>query len=487
MQTVKFNYQNISVFPEESRVRVVNKHLFLNTDVYDCAALLYRDGKKILEMPMEVSVAPLGEGSFELPFGKQQRPGEYAVTVSFRLKAGYSLGRRGHEVAFGQYVYQVEGAAAPVRKPVEVIRGNYNLGVRGEEFDVLFSHLSGGLVSYRYGGVEMLKNVPMGDFWRAPTDNDAGNGMAARYAQWKIASLYSSYKHPQTRSGEQPAVEVQEDQVKITYKYWMPTAPAASYELEYTVFGDGTVRVKLIYDTVKELGDMPLFGVTMKLDAEYDRLEWYGMGPQETYSDKIREPDLAFIKIKWQTTWQNTWCLRNAEIKQASAGRRWQTQGAEGCCLQEIKWNFRLFPIPAMNWKTRRIPMSFRLCITRWSGPPWDRWAWQEMIPGAQGLMRSISCIRKEGWSLLFLQGDLSFPLVLTIPVWYNFSITVPLSADCLDLSAKSGMFIRSKPAAENTADRAADGCPAAAGRETHAETGLLPEYMNKLRGRFCI
>ena len=298
MQTVKFNYQNISVFPEESRVRVVNKHLFLNTDVYDCAALLYRDGKKILEMPMEVSVAPLGEGSFELPFGKQQRPGEYAVTVSFRLKEDTLWAGRGHEVAFGQYVYQVEGAAAPVRKPVEVIRGNYNLGVRGEEFDVLFSHLSGGLVSYRYGGVEMLKNVPMGDFWRAPTDNDAGNGMAARYAQWKIASLYSSYKHPQTRSGEQPAVEVQEDQVKITYKYWMPTAPAASYELEYTVFGDGTVRVKLIYDTVKELGDMPLFGVTMKLDAEYDRLEWYGMGPQETYSDKNTGARLGIYKNK---------------------------------------------------------------------------------------------------------------------------------------------------------------------------------------------
>lgn len=298
MQTVKFNYQNISIFPSETQVRVVNKHLFLNTDVYDCAAQLARDGKKILEMPVKISVDPLEEGSFQLPFGKQERPGEYTVTVSFRLKEDTLWAGRGHEVAFGQYVYRVEGAASPSRKPVEVIRGYYNLGVRGENFDVLFSHLSGGLVSYRYGGVEMLKNVPMGDFWRAPTDNDAGNGMAARYAQWKIASVYSSYKHPETRAGETPRVEVREDRVSIAYKYWMPTAPAASYELEYTVFGDGTIQVKLIYDTVKELGDMPLFGVSMKLDADYDRLEWYGMGPQETYSDRNTGAKLGIYKNK---------------------------------------------------------------------------------------------------------------------------------------------------------------------------------------------
>ncbi len=56
--------------------------------------------------------------------------------------------------------------------------------------------------------------------------------------------------------------------------------------------------MKLIYDTVKELGDMPLFGVSMKLDADYDRLEWYGMGPQETYSDRNTGAKLGIYKNK---------------------------------------------------------------------------------------------------------------------------------------------------------------------------------------------
>ncbi len=40
------------------------------------------------------------------------------------------------------------------------------------------------------------------------------------------------------------------------------------------------------YDPVPELGDMPEFGMMFKLDANYDRLTWYGLGPEETYADR---------------------------------------------------------------------------------------------------------------------------------------------------------------------------------------------------------
>ena len=40
----------------------------------------------------------------------------------------------------------------------------------------------------------MIEAIPKPNFWRAPTDNDNGNFMAARYGQWKIASLYATHK-----------------------------------------------------------------------------------------------------------------------------------------------------------------------------------------------------------------------------------------------------------------------------------------------------
>ncbi len=79
-------------------------------------------------------------------------------------------------------------APAKAEKPAkfEVIRSNHDFGVRGENFDVMFSDLNGGLVSYRYGGVEMIKMIPKPNFWRAPIDNDCKSLMPMRYSQWKI-------------------------------------------------------------------------------------------------------------------------------------------------------------------------------------------------------------------------------------------------------------------------------------------------------------
>lgn len=124
-----------------------------------------------------------------------------------------------------------------------------------------------------------------------PTDNDRGNGMPQRYAQWKIASLYASVKGtPQlARKNAHPVPRENGDgSVSIDYTYALATVPAAQCSLRYTVYPCGTVRVALSYDPVSGLGDMPEFGVMMKLDADYHRVRYYGLGPEENYSDRCR-------------------------------------------------------------------------------------------------------------------------------------------------------------------------------------------------------
>jgi beta-galactosidase len=63
--------------------------------------------------------------------------------------------------------------------------------------------------------------------------------------------------------------------------------------VKYTVYGDGTIETTLSYDPVEGLGDMPEFGMMMKISADYDHVEWYGMGPQETYADRCRGAKLG--------------------------------------------------------------------------------------------------------------------------------------------------------------------------------------------------
>lgn len=296
MQEVKYNYQNITAKVSENRVTIINKNLFLNTNAFDCVVLVERNGKALRQIKMETEVEPLGEKTYPLPFAKETLPGEYTVTVSFRLKEDQIWAKAGHEVAFGQYVYRNQGEKKLCKRPVKVIRSKHNIGVRGECFEVIFSVLDGGLASYRYAGKEMIKEIPKPNFWRAPVDNDQGNQMPKRYAQWKIASMYAGHKD--YRGADcckvlEPKVEVKEYSVRVTYTYLMPTTPDSQCQVAYEVYGDGTVQTTLSYDPVKELGDMPEFGLMFKLDADYDHVTWYGLGPEETYADRKKGAKLG--------------------------------------------------------------------------------------------------------------------------------------------------------------------------------------------------
>ncbi len=347
MQEVKYNYQNIGVEIEPETITIRNKNLFVDTSVFCCEVTLERLGKEIEKVIWKTDVEPLSEAKLPTPIKLPGEDGEYAITVSFRLKKDCLWAKAGHEVAFGQKVFRVtvgkvsevlkdsekaqlrlegkeipENAGEPlcyvpvsmgmreqksdadVKKTLQskdadvkaaftVTHGMWNLGVKGEGFDALFSYTAGGLVSYRVCGKEMLKTMPKPNFWRALIDNDCGNDMMMRYGQWKLASMYVTTHGVQ---GKNPVVEEQEDCVVVTYRYQLPTTPAATCDLRYTVYGDGTVETTLEYEPVDGLGDMPEFGVLFKMDADYDRLEWYGMGPAETYVDRDKGAKLGIYR-----------------------------------------------------------------------------------------------------------------------------------------------------------------------------------------------
>ena len=316
MQEVKFNYQNISVSFTEDGFTVKNKNLFTDTAEYDCILLLEKNGVAAGRRKIALSVAPLSEKTFvlaelegcmaladELEHAGKEAGAEYALTVSFVLREELLWAKPGHEIAFGQKIFaakspanggtigdaaaEYEGKCVTNRKAgLQIIRGKWNLGVKGENFDVLFSYNSCGLVSYRYMGKELIEKIPMPNFWRAPIDNDCGSRMQGRMAQWKIASMYAGMSSKGMFDYEEPVVREEENSVSITYTYLLPTTPQAKCRVTYTVTPDAYVQTELTYDPVEELGDMPEFGILFKLNADYDRLEWYGLGPQETYADR---------------------------------------------------------------------------------------------------------------------------------------------------------------------------------------------------------
>ena len=70
--------------------------------------------------------------------------------------------------------------------PTSVLYKDQSIEVRGDEFSLSFNLENGFLEKYNYRNNEVIKNSLKPFFWRAPTDNDLGNGMPERCDIWRM-------------------------------------------------------------------------------------------------------------------------------------------------------------------------------------------------------------------------------------------------------------------------------------------------------------
>ena len=289
MQEVKYNYSPIRISFTKNKMVIKNNSLFKNTSDYDCRLIVEHDGEYVLSMKQTYAVPPLSEKKFDIPDIMPDIPGENVLTVSFVLREPELWADAGHEIAFGQLI-----SGKRVQKPhsmasMKVTHGMCNLGVRGDGFEALFSETAGGLVSYVYGGKELIKRAPRPNFWRPMTENDLANLLPFRAGQWKIASMYLTHKYT-AKNGmvmyDPYRITEDKESVSIEYTYHLPTKPAKDCKLTYTVYADGVIDVKLEMDKSAEIGELPEFSVLFTFDAALSNMRWYGLGPEETYIDK---------------------------------------------------------------------------------------------------------------------------------------------------------------------------------------------------------
>ncbi|MEE0956444.1 MAG: glycoside hydrolase family 2 TIM barrel-domain containing protein [Eubacterium sp.] len=294
---------------EKILAAVRNKYLFTNTDAFACIIRLDREGKNIFSSSGKISTAALSQSEFELPLTIPEEAGEYTLTMSWRLREDTLFAEAGHEIAWSQCrimrakngrltisdpwanAAKLKAERAPAGalkkegKP-EIVPGWHNTGVRGENFEILFSNLHGGLVSYRFGGQELLQDTVKPNFWRALTDNDVANQLGVRAGQWKAASAYSLTKYEHGRKATDYTVEETARSVIVVYTYHLAVRPAKDCRVRYEVFADGTVDTTLMVDASAEVGELPELSMLFTLDADRNQTEWYGLGPEETYPDR---------------------------------------------------------------------------------------------------------------------------------------------------------------------------------------------------------
>ncbi|WP_204499954.1 glycoside hydrolase family 2 TIM barrel-domain containing protein [Aquibacillus albus] len=294
IQEVKFLYQNVKLIPDRTGVTIINDNLFTNVNEYDLEYILYLEGKEIYRSKLSVDVEAQSKGrsDFDWPNHLQTESGEYCIHTSLKLKEKTLWEDVGYEVAFGQFVFTEKQTELSEKESLKdsfrVVEGDVNIGVHGNDFKIMFSKQVGSLISVNYAGKEMIESPPAPLFWRATTDNDRGYAQSFQSGCWLTASL--------ARKCTEVTFKEEKNRVKVAFTYKFSINDEIETKVIYTVYADGSIRVKSAYQGANGLPIMPIFAVSFKIPADYHNLEWYAQGPEENYSDRAMGTKLGIFK-----------------------------------------------------------------------------------------------------------------------------------------------------------------------------------------------
>lgn len=287
-QEVKHLYANVKLIPDEHGVQIRNENLFVSTKDYLFLSRLLLNGNCVFERKFRAEVEVGTERYITLDYPETGESGEYTYEVSMVLAEDCSYARCGHEICFGQFIKTIEEAEKSVVKPMQIIHGDVNIGVKGDGFHVMFSKSEGGLASLQYDGTEYITRTPKTSFWRACTDNDRGAKHGYDRGMWLTAGLYQKVIDIK--------MQEEKDQLTVIFEYEIPTIPRTYSTVKYVVRGDGNIHVRLKYHGIKGLPEIPAFGMEFKLKEKYHNFEYYGFGPEENYIDRMEGARLGVFQ-----------------------------------------------------------------------------------------------------------------------------------------------------------------------------------------------
>ena len=157
--------------------------------------------------------------------------------------------------------------------------------VVSEKFCYTYDKFTGLFSRMVHANQNLLEHPMEYNIWRAPTDNDRN-----------IRNVWQEchYDRPATRTYG-TSCESKEKDGKHYVEIGSQVSLASAYRQRivdihaaWRVWEDGSVDVRLDVKKNPDLPRLPRFGVRMMLPQDMRQVEYYGLGPMESYTDKRR-------------------------------------------------------------------------------------------------------------------------------------------------------------------------------------------------------
>lgn len=290
---VKKVYQPVKIEWDGKDIKIINKNFFASLKNTSLEWKIMEDGLVFQNGNFEdLKTAPQQSETFSLklkPFAENK---EYVLEVQIIVKQKQGLLEANHELAFEQFILQEFKSSYSLtgeNNTLTIIKEKNNFLIENENTKLSINNMSGEINYWSFKGKLITESAIKPNFWRAPTDNDLGNGMQNWAKIWEHATKESTSKLIKKPFNTN-------DGVRFELEYQLPEN-IAKLKIEFTINNDGSLKVDYNFKSLKEdLPNIPRLGMYFVLPDNYTNVSWYGRGPHESYWDRKTSAKVGLYK-----------------------------------------------------------------------------------------------------------------------------------------------------------------------------------------------
>lgn len=277
---------------EKGRIRISNLYYFRTLEHLSMKYELACDDQVIQTgIVHKIEVEAQKSEIYEIPVHVDNMIPEtdYYLNISFLYNQDTLFGKEGDEVAKAQFrlpIYKTYGMVAQIdaeTKELQVLENDVRAEISGRHVRVVFDKVNGRLLTYEMDGKCWITEGPSLNLNRATIDND----------MYKVEDWQNKYfLHKQQEQLEEFEIHKKSDYVEVRVRtHFSPLSMAFGFKGHYIyrIYADGKMELELDIKGFKYSKFVPNFipriGIEMKMPQEMKRVEWYGLGPDENYSD----------------------------------------------------------------------------------------------------------------------------------------------------------------------------------------------------------
>ncbi len=273
--------------------KFINTDYFRTTDYMTIKWAVMKNGVEIKEGVINKPILPNNCIYENIEIGNNDNA-DYYLNI-------YYISKDGFEIAAEQIFISAAKAEAPRKQDgkVTVLESNESVGISYDDGKIVFSKLTGEMLSYTAKGTELINSSPadgyrgfLPNIFRAPIDNDShGNS-----TKWHAKLLEEA-----TPEFDGLFVKKSSDSVQVTVDYKITAEKKAMYHssIIFNVNADGSLDVMPLLTRNRHSDrDIPRFGVTVELPESFDNAEYYGRGPEENACDFNKHSLVGIYKSK---------------------------------------------------------------------------------------------------------------------------------------------------------------------------------------------